>query len=91
MSHPASCVDPSCELTYREHLLGIAVSASAIPSRRSFAMSKVTQERQWDRDMPAYKRLRANGLQPRQIDGSALVEKMATSESQVENAVVPSA
>lgn len=40
--------------------------------------------RNWDRDMPAYKRLRKNGLQPRQIDGSAELEKKATERWQIE-------
>jgi hypothetical protein len=31
-------------------------------------------ERRWDRDMPAYARLRADGIQPRRIDGSAQLE-----------------
>lgn len=40
--------------------------------------------RNWDKDMPAYKRLRKNGLQPKQIDGSAELEKKATERWQVE-------
>ena len=31
-------------------------------------------ERRWDVDMPAYARLRADGLQPNHIDGSAELE-----------------
>lgn len=38
----------------------------------------------WDKDMPAYKRLRQEGLQPRTIDGAARLEATATSEAQVE-------
>ena len=34
--------------------------------------------------MPAYKRLRANGLQPERIDGSAALEATATTAAQVE-------
>jgi hypothetical protein len=41
-------------------------------------------ERGWQKDMPAYKRLRANGLQPRQIDGCAEIERRATTAEQVE-------
>jgi len=41
-------------------------------------------ERGWQKDMPAYKRLRKNGLQPRQIDGCAEIERRATTAEQVE-------
>lgn len=41
----------------------------------------------WDKDMPAYKRLRQEGLQPRTIDGAARLEATATSEAQVESRV----
>ena len=33
--------------------------------------------KRWDKDMPAYKRLRQQGFQPRSIDGSAEVERKA--------------
>lgn len=50
--------------------------------------AKVSQTNQtaknWDKDMPAYKRLRKEGLQPRQIDGAAELEKKATERWQVE-------
>jgi hypothetical protein len=46
-------------------------------------------ERNWNKDMPAYKRLRANGLQPKQIDGSADVEKRATEGWQVQTGILP--
>jgi hypothetical protein len=34
--------------------------------------------------MPAYKRLRKQGLQPRAIEGSSLLEKHATEKWQIE-------
>ena len=40
-------------------------------------------ERRWQKDMPAYARLRADGLQPRHIDGSAELEAHL-SEGQLE-------
>lgn len=42
-------------------------------------------ERRWAKDMDAYKRLRRDGLQPQQIDGSAALESGATEKWQVEN------
>lgn len=45
-------------------------------------------ERSWNVDMPAYKRLRADGLQPKSIDGAAEVEKKAKESWQVESGIV---
>lgn len=41
-------------------------------------------EKRWDQDRPAYLRLRADGLQPRSIKGSADLEKRANSQMEVE-------
>lgn len=41
-------------------------------------------ERRWQRDMPAYKRLRDSGLQPKAIDGSADLETRASTQIEVE-------
>lgn len=46
------------------------------------------REKGWNRDMPAYKRLRKQGLQPRQIDGCSVLEKGATERWQIEGAPV---
>jgi len=48
-----------------------------------------TTERNWNKDMPAYKRLRADGLQPKRIDGAANVEKRAQEGWQVETGILP--
>lgn len=45
-------------------------------------------ERNWNKDLPAYKRLRQNGLQPKRIDGAAEIEKKATEAWQVERGTV---
>jgi hypothetical protein len=45
-------------------------------------------ESRWQKDMPAYKRLRADGLQPKQIDGCANIEKKAKESWQVETGIV---
>ena len=39
----------------------------------------------WEKDMPAYKRLRKNGLQPKTIDGAAALESRATSTQQIKS------
>lgn len=38
--------------------------------------------------MPAYKRLRADGLQPKRIDGCAEIEKKAKESWQVETGLI---
>lgn len=45
-------------------------------------------EARWQKDMPAYKRLRQDGLQPKTIDGAANVEKKAKEAWQVETGIV---
>jgi hypothetical protein len=47
------------------------------------------REKNWQKDMPAYKRLRAEGLQPKTIDGCAAVEQLATSKHQIEGTPAP--
>ena len=69
------CGKPCACPSYRDHLLSISVSASAMPSRKPEAAAKNVREAQWERDMPAYKRLRKNGIQPTRIEGSADIER----------------
>lgn len=41
-------------------------------------------ESQWNRDRPAYQRLRAQGLQPKSVKGSAELEQRANSQVEIE-------
>lgn len=41
-------------------------------------------EAQWERDRPAYARLRSHGLQPPSVKGSAELEKRANSQTEIE-------
>ena len=45
-------------------------------------------EKNWDRDMPAYQRLRRDGLQPPSIDGSAHLEAKANEATEVANGLL---
>ena len=70
----------------------VAVAASATPSRSAgaaHAASVNATEARWDRDMPAFKRLREQGLQPQRIDGAADVEARATERHHVEGGLDP--
>jgi hypothetical protein len=42
------------------------------------------KDRRWERDMDAYSRLRQDGVQPRQIDGSFELEQKARSEVEID-------
>ena len=66
----------------------VAISSDAIPTRRADNARINETERQWHKDMDAYKRLRRDGLQPKKIDGSAKVEARATEKYQVETGLV---
>lgn len=43
------------------------------------------REARWNRDMPAYKRMRDQGLQPKGIDGAADLERDATTRFEIES------
>lgn len=57
----------------------MSVAPSALPSRKAGTEAARIEatERQWDKDGDAYKRLRRDGLQPRDIDGCAALEAKA--------------
>lgn len=71
MSCPRGC----CE-DYKEHLRGVRIGG--------FPTGPSLTERKWDKDMPAYKRLREDGLQPPRIDGSYVMEQNAVHEKEIE-------
>jgi hypothetical protein len=93
MSHPSSCHDPSCTLSYRDHLLSINFSASALPTRRvnrtpgqpdEPMTHALVRERRWERDLSAFKRLHDEGYDVPQIDGSALRERQGETRYDLE-------
>lgn len=59
----------------------VAIAASATGNVR--AQSANEMDKQWSRDMSAYKRLRADGLQPPRIDGCAQREATASTVKEV--------
>ncbi len=68
------------------HYRSVSIAASACPSRAGgrAAVAINRREERWDRDMPAYKRLRQEGLQPSGIDGAATLEARAESKVEIE-------
>ena len=66
----------------------IDFGSSAMPTRHPTAAATEARERRWSKDMPAYKELRAQGLQPPHIDGSAELAAKAETRFEVESGKV---
>lgn len=68
---------PDC---YGCKIQSITIAPSAMPTRNGgqTAVDTNARDARWARDMPAYKRLRRDGLQPPTIDGSARLEQELT-------------
>ena len=82
-----SCGKPCNCLSYRDHLKSIRFGASSMPNRKRSQefLDVEKRERQLDRDMPAYKRLRQDGIQPRHILGSQHWEQNARDRIEIEH------
>lgn len=83
-----TCGKPCDCPSYRDHLLSVGVSAAATPSRNRTTSDAIAREKRWDRDMPAYKRLREEGLQPKSIDGAGDLETRANDKLEIEGGAV---
>lgn len=71
--------------TFREHVgNGPYIGAAARPTRDNNVQAVTDREAQLTKDLPAYKRLRQDGLQPKHVGGSADLEKRATDSFEVE-------
>tara|TARA_R110000868_G_C10835895_1_gene759697 strand:+ start:141 stop:416 length:276 start_codon:yes stop_codon:yes gene_type:complete len=68
---------------------GIRMATNSTTSRGAQVAATNQTERNWKQDLPAYKRLRADGLQPKRIDGAANVERRAQEKWQVETGILP--
>ena len=64
---------------------GVRMGANTTTTKGARVQETEDRARRWDKDMPAYKRLRKQGYQPRGIDGAARIEATATSAAQVES------
>lgn len=79
-----SCSRGCCP-TPRDHYLSIGISATATPSRKGPVIAKLTSDKNFSKDGPAYKRLVKQGYQPDHIDGCAEIEARAESRVEVES------
>lgn len=62
----------------------VSFAPSAMPTRHPTAVSTVAKDKRWEADIPAYQRLRRNGIQPPRIDDCAELEGRATDQFEVE-------
>lgn len=78
------CADPDC---FQCKLLHISFGSGTSPTRNKGAEAESVdaREKRWQKDMPAYKRLRQQGLQPKTIDGAARLEAEAETRFEVES------
>lgn len=65
-------------------IAGVAFGANTTTTRGARVDSINKTESNWNKDLPAYKRLRQEGLQPRSVDGAAALESTARSAAEVE-------
>lgn len=88
MKHQEVHPDLNVEGCFGCKVAGVRMGVNTTTSRGQRVAEINKTERGWNKDMPAYKRLRANGLQPKKIDGAAEVEKRAQEAWQVETGIV---
>lgn len=71
MSCPKGCCPD-----YKTHIRRVNVGG--------FPTQTTLTERKWDKDMPAFKRLCDDGLNPPRIDGAYVMERSATEKREIE-------
>jgi hypothetical protein len=89
MKHQETHPNLDVEGCFGCRVAGVRMGTNTTTTRGAKVAEVNTTERNWNKDMPAYKRLRANGLQPKRIDGAANVEKRAQESWQVETGILP--
>lgn len=63
----------------------VSVSPAAMPTRRDIRYSSTVQtEKNWNKDIPAYRRLVKEGIQPEGVDGCAELEATANTKEEVQ-------
>ena len=81
-----TCSRGCCE-SFAEHVRSINLSSSALPNRRREAARLSFKDRRMEEDHAAYRRLRAQGIQPAGLDNCAQMEKGARTRYEIEAGV----
>ena len=84
LKHSEVHPDLNVEGCFGCRVAGVSFGSNSTTTRGSQVSQIKTRDKQWNADMPAYKRLRNQGLQPKQIDGASILEKHATERWQIE-------
>lgn len=77
-----------CCDTFAEHIRSISIAPSAMPSRHAHAAAAKQAGKEWEKDLPAYKRLVEAGLQPKSTAGTHVLEAKAALPVEVETGIV---
>lgn len=80
-THPSLDV-PGC---FGCKVAGVSFGANSTTTSGANVASTNRTAKNWDKDIPAYKRLRKEGLQPKSVDGAAALEARATTVADVES------
>lgn len=84
MKHQETHPNLDIEGCFGCRVAGVSFGSNSTTTRGARVAEINARDRQWNKDMPAYRRLRRQGLQPRQIDGSSILENHATERWQIE-------
>ena len=71
-----------------DRIRSIGFGVGTMPTRHPGSQAVEAREKRWEKDMPAYKRMRQQGLQPKTIDGAAHIEAKAETRFEVESGQV---
>lgn len=63
---------------------GVQIAPSALEGKGQQVRDSNATEARWQKDMPAYKRMRKRGMQPASIDGAAALEDTCHDQLDVE-------
>lgn len=86
MKHRETHPNLDVEDCWKCKIASVTFGADALPSRKGDTASTNAKEKVLQKDLDAYRRLRQDGVQPQNIDGSARIEARANSKDQVEHA-----
>lgn len=83
--HDAAVADcPECGKARVQVMTPPRISVYATPNKGAEARAVDARENRWHKDLPAYKRLRHEGLQPRTTDGCHVLEQEAHDRMEIE-------